>query len=99
MSNDQKARDEKNAQTRLEYLERIHRLAGNEDFRILLYRLKHSAGFDLPATSRNNGAIDPYATHFRDGRHSVLKEIDADIRLAEEAIGKGKGVSKPKTRT
>ncbi len=58
-----------------------------ESGRSVLAVLKQSAGWGKPSflPSANGGAIDPYAAAFRDGRKSIIDEIEANLAVAEDA--------------
>lgn len=53
----------------------------------VLAMLRQSAGLYAPATviPSRGGTIDPALTHYRDGRKSIVLEIEAWLRETEDA--------------
>ena len=59
---------------------------GSDAGKRVLESLKHLAGHGKPAyLPTAGGVIDPYATHVRVGRQSIVDEILANLATAEDA--------------
>lgn len=68
----------------------------SESGRIVLAALRDSAGHGHPAflPPAGGGPLDPYAAAFRDGRKSILDEIDANLSTPEDEAPAGPAAKK-----
>lgn len=91
----QKAHSDTTAQQRRDYLDTLLRVFDTPDGERILASLHASAGTRKPcfvATS-NGVAVDPYTAAYRDGRHSILWEIEANLTEARAGGPTGPTIS------
>lgn len=68
----------------------------SDDGKLVLDTLRASAGIGRPAflPSPGGGHLDPYAAAFRDGRKSIVEEIESHLALPEDKPASSPGVTK-----
>lgn len=87
MSNAQKKANPGNSTERDNILHDVRATFTTESGARVLTMLRQSAGLYTPATvvPARGGTIDPSLTHYRDGRKSIVLEIEAWLRETEDA--------------
>lgn len=80
--------------TREDFLAALRNTFGTPDGKLILKWLHASAATRKPAFVAARGNLDPLAAAFRDGRKSIVWEIETNLGAAATH-----GADKPKTRT
>jgi len=86
-TNDEKKASSNPAQERARILAEFRATFTSESGRICLGILKQSAGYGKPAfvPAADGGPSDPYYAMWRDGRKSIIDEIQAYLDTPEDA--------------
>ncbi len=94
--NDHPAQNEKNAEIaarRREYFDALRHTFGAVAGKLVLRQLHAAAATHAPAYTPGGNIHDAL---YRDGRKSIVLEIEANLRAAEAEFGKAEPADKPK---
>ena len=92
-TNDSTSKNEKSANQRAEFLDTLRRVFDTPDGNLVLAWLHATAGTRKPAFLP--GDRDPYAAASRDGRKSIVWEIETNLDAARASRGSDTGDKPP----